>query len=521
MIHYSFVGYMIASAIVLIVCAMAYRLLLEDKVRPSVNRLILLSIYAISFLIPLLIGLIPSSQIETGIEIGTPEFGGVIRNINGEQKGMTLSLPEIVLWISRIYFIGLFFTFTYSVLAIWHLVNLLRKSKSTIVAGSEVFVHDNKKLSSFSWGDKIFLYVESLNSEYKDLQMLVSHEKAHLDKGHWIDLALAQVVLIFQWFNPAAWFMKRELQRIHEYEADEAVLKSGTDEKEYQMLLIQNISGSRYSGLTDGLNNCSLKKRIIMMKKTKFKKDWVIRGIAVCGFAILGGAIIHIPAIATVLEDSPNLSERIEKTIVINGETKDEKREKDVEYYIDGINSRKEKLVSLDTSNIKEMKIDKSSETPKVEITTKKAQDFDNIDKTDFSELKDNIDKIDFSEFKKKGLVENFPDAYGATDKIAEYEGGQLQLLKDLMNTIQYPEEAKEQNIQGKVVVRFQVNTNGTLSNCEVAYSQNPILNEAALKAIENLPRKWEPGEVDGKPVASIMNIPVTFSLQSSKEESK
>ena len=94
-------------------------------------------------------------------------------------------------------------------------------------------------------------------------------------------------------------------------------------------------------------------------------------------------------------------------------------------------------------------------------------------------------------------------------------------MLKDLMNTIQYPEEAKEQNIQGKVVVRFQVNTNGTLSNCEVAYSQNPILNEAALKAIENLPGKWEPGEVDGKPVASIMNIPVTFSLQSSKEESK
>ena len=90
--------------------------------------------------------------------------------------------------------------------------------------------------------------------------MLISHEKAHLDSDHWIDLAVAQMVIIFQWFNPAAWFVRKELQRIHEYEADELVLKSGIEEKDYQMFLIQNISGNRYTGLTDGLNNCSLKK---------------------------------------------------------------------------------------------------------------------------------------------------------------------------------------------------------------------------------------------------------------------
>ena len=326
------------------------------------------------------------------------------------------------------------------------------------LADNEVYVHDNKKLSSFSWCNKIFIYNGVLNSKPGELEMLVCHEKAHLDKGHWMDLALAQIVLIFQWFNPAAWFMRRELQRIHEYEADEAVLQAGINEKDYQMLLIQNISGSRYLGLTDGLNNCSLKKRIIMMKKTKFKKDWVIRGIAVCGFAILGGLIIHIPAVAGVLS------------------------------------------------------IEKSSGIPSVEIATKTASE-ENKGKDDFTDLKEQIEKTDFNAHKKKGELENYPDAYGVVDQVAEYEDGQSQLLKDLIENIHYPEEAIEQKIEGRVVVRFQINTNGTLSNCEVAYSQNPLLNKAAIKAVEDLPGKWKPGEINGKPVASIFNLPVTFKL--------
>lgn len=239
-----------------------------------------------------------------------------------------------------------------------------------------------------------------------------------------------------------------------------------------------------------------------MMKKTKFKKDWVTRGIAVCGFAILGGLIIHIPAVAHVLETKSNVSETKVKNIDIKNDMPIEKSNEKIEYFIDSQKTQKEKLASIDAVNIKEMSIDKSSDNPKVEITTKKAPDLEDID------------KIDFNQFKKKGLVENYPDAYAAFDKMAEYIGGQSQLLKDLSETITYPEDAKEKKIEGRVVVRFQINTNGTLSNCEVAYSQNPILNEAALKAVENLPGKWEPAEVDGKPVASVFNLPVTFKLQ-------
>ena len=526
MIHYSFVGYMLATAIVLIVCIIAYRILLEKQVRPSTNRLVLLSICALSFILPLVSVLIPESRIEAGIEIGRPEFAGVISTINGKPVSNTLELSVILLWISRIYYFGLFLTFFVSLLTILHLVFLLRKSRKMEIADIEVYVHDNKKLSSFSWCNKIFLFEDTLKSKFDDIKMLVSHEMAHLEKGHWMDLSFAQIVLIFQWFNPAAWFIKRELQRIHEYEADEVVLQTGVDEKDYQMLLIQNISGNRYSGLTDGLNNCSLKKRIIMMKKTKFKKDWVARGIAVCGFAILGGWIIHIPAVASLLETTGETQDNKQLTVLSTSSTPvdemgntvivNEENIGDAIILIDGKESSYEELKKIHPEMIDNMTVFRNPS--KIVINLKKEKE---------QTLKETTWNVNSIKVRGTGTIKKETDNSAKDNQsafnsdiveqpevLAEYEGGQSQLLKDLIETMVYPEEAKEKKIEGKVVVRFQVNTNGTLSNCEVAYSQNPILDEAALKAIEDLPGKWQPAEVDGKPVASVFNIPVSFKLR-------
>lgn len=182
-----------------------------------------------------------------------------------------------------------------------------------------------------------------------------------------------------------------------------------------------------------------------MMKKTKFKKDWLLRGIAVCGFAILGGFVIHIPTVASVLEVS--------------------------------------------TENF--------SETEIVATTRDSNRDYE------------------------KGTIENYPDAYLSTEKIAEYKGGEAKLMEDLAEAIQYPEEAMKEKIQGRVIVRFQINTDGSLSKIEVAHSPNPILDEAAISAVEKTSGNWIAGEVGGKPVASIFNLPVTFKLKDNSEETK
>lgn len=246
------------------------------------------------------------------------------------------------------------------------------------------------------------------------------------------------------------------------------------------------------------------------MKKTKFKKDWVTRGIAVCGFAVLGGLIIHIPAVAFVLEEgkpmvnSPTSKETNNLNFAQEDLNSGENNDTAPLYYVNGERVKKEDLASVNPDNIKGIVVDKSSENPKVEITTKEVKQPVEYNTTESYNDSD----------KKKGVIKSYPDAYLEVDKVAEYIGGQSQLLKDLSETMVYPEEAKEKGIEGRVVVRFQINTNGTLSNCEVAHSQNALLDDAALKAVEDLPGKWEPAEVNGKPVASIFNMPVTFKLQ-------
>ena len=377
MIHYSFIGYIVATAIILLVCVVAYRLLLENRVVPWVNRRFLLSIYGLMILVPLIVALIPesSANISFNINVGELKAEGVVEN-PGEIQPVNSTfeiIRNILQWLVYVYYAGVVIMLIFSICMFSRLVLLIKQSKIMEINGTEVYVHNVKKLSSFSWFNRILLYNESIENSSKNMNILLRHELAHLERFHWIDLVLAQTVIIFQWFNPAAWFMRNELQRIHEYEADEAVLESGVNESEYQMFLINNISRNRFSGLTDGLNNCSLKKRIVMMKKKTFKSNWVTRGLALAAFAVVGGAVIHIPVVASSL----SMPEKTE------------------------------------------------SETTFME------KQIPNQTKTD--------EKV-----------------YIAVDKVAEYPGGQIQLMKDLSKTIRYPEEAYKADIQGRVVVRFQ-----------------------------------------------------------------
>ena len=68
---------------------------------------------------------------------------------------------------------------------------------------------------------------------------IIAHEKAHIGYGHSAEVLLVDVLSAFQWFNPAIWMLRADLQELHEYEADDAVLRSGANLKEYQYLLIR------------------------------------------------------------------------------------------------------------------------------------------------------------------------------------------------------------------------------------------------------------------------------------------
>lgn len=76
-----------------------------------------------------------------------------------------------------------------------------------------------------------------------------------------------QCLLILYWFNPAIWLLKRELQEVHEFEADNGVLNTGIDATRYQLLLVKKAVGTRLYSMANGFDHSKLKNRIGMMLK--------------------------------------------------------------------------------------------------------------------------------------------------------------------------------------------------------------------------------------------------------------
>ena len=96
--------------------------------------------------------------------------------------------------------------------------------------------------------------------------------------------------------------------------------------------------------------------------------------------------------------------------------------------------------------------------------------------------------------------------------QLPEFPGGMSRFITWLSRNLQYPESAKEKKLQGKVVVSFIVNKDGSISNLKVAQSVTPLLDDEAMRVIRQMP-KWKPGIQDGKPCRTMFTIPIVFRL--------
>ncbi|MDR3137413.1 MAG: energy transducer TonB [Tannerellaceae bacterium] len=102
---------------------------------------------------------------------------------------------------------------------------------------------------------------------------------------------------------------------------------------------------------------------------------------------------------------------------------------------------------------------------------------------------------------------------FTVVEKMPEFPGGQSALLRFLATSIKYPVIAQENGIQGRVVVAFVVNKDGSVVEAEVVRGVDPSLDKEALRVIGIMP-KWSPGEQRGKPVRVKYTVPVQFRLQ-------
>ena len=113
----------------------------------------------------------------------------------------------------------------------------------------------------------------------------------------------------------------------------------------------------------------------------------------------------------------------------------------------------------------------------------------------------------------KESVDSTHQDVFNVVEDMPQFPGGATKLFEYLAQNINYPTEAEKANIQGRVIVTFVVEKDGSISNAEVVKSVAPSLDAEALRVINAMPN-WIPGKQNGKEVRVKYTVPISFHLQ-------
>ena len=453
-----FLVYILKSAACLAVFYLFYKLLMSRDTFHRFNRFALLGLLVLSSLLPL---------VEVSVEDPAPVHETMLTL---EQLLMLASAgeggeaavdgqPDTVGWIQvmmLVYLAGIAFFALRNGWSLCRLVVLLRRGRLERVSdylpgrGEKVrlVVHD-QAIAPFSWMRYIVISRKDLTESGREILI---HELAHIRNRHSWDLLLADLCIFVQWFNPAAWLLKRELQNIHEYEADETVLREGVNAKDYQMLLIKKAVGTRLYSMANSFNHSSLKKRITMMLKEKSSPWARMKYLYVLPLAALALTAFARPEVSAVADE---------------------------------ISSAKvnDLVASVKTNQ---------AETASVAVKDTLTPGAVNVPQ----EVKDELKGTPVFEVVEQ--MPEFPD------------GGMAGLMEYFQKNMRYPVEGKEAGKQGRVTVQFVVNKDGSISGARVLRGVDPLLDAEAIRLVNAMP-KWKPGMQQGTPVAVKYTVPVRF----------
>ncbi|WP_343611034.1 M56 family metallopeptidase [Chryseobacterium oranimense] len=244
-------------------CIAVYFLFLEKEKMYRFNRFYLLFSLLFSYVVPFI-----------SIAVQVPEIEnrpGIVFEDTIQQIAITKTQQESFGWMPVIWIV-------YGLVSLFFLVRSLRSARAIRKLSGKRLIYQNyrvmvtdQNLSPFSFWNTIYLGKEYIKNNTIDPRIFL-HEKSHINQKHSIDLILLDIMMIFTWFNPILFFYKKAVTTNHEFLADETVLKSRYDIKEYQNLILDEIISSQNISLTHSFNFNNTKKRFIMMtvKKTKF-----------------------------------------------------------------------------------------------------------------------------------------------------------------------------------------------------------------------------------------------------------
>lgn len=270
--------YLIKFSISLSVLYIFYYLVLRPLTFYQWNRFYLVCYSLLSFVIPF----INITEWLTEKNIGDSYLINSIpavdkltsRSFNSSHEAENM-LSAILNW----NFVGLLFLTGTSIMLIrivyqYFSLRALKRRAVLLKTGDFEFYDVNSPITPFSFANAIFIN-SRLHTE-EEFHRIMEHEFVHVKQKHTVDIVMAELVCIINWFNPFAWLIRKAIRQNLEFIADKNVLDGGIDPRRYQYLLLKVMGLHQYS-ITNNFSFSSLKKRIIMMNKMKTAKVHLVK----------------------------------------------------------------------------------------------------------------------------------------------------------------------------------------------------------------------------------------------------
>lgn len=282
----------------------------------------------------------------------------------------------------------------------------------------------DEEIPSFSWRRCVVMS----RKDWQETPVIFTHEKMHIKCRHSRDLLLFLPLQMLFWWNPLVWITRDELRLLHEFEADEGVIRQGVDAAQYHLLLVRKAVGEQRFILASGFQHAKLKDRISMMVKPS-SSSWMRLSYL---------ALIPILA-ALMVACNPSRQGNLRESAAID------------------------ESVTLETTD--------------------------------------------------PGVLPSVP--YQLVEVKPTFRGGDANEFSKWVNmNLHYPKSAIDSQIEGRIMLSFSVDTDGSVTDVCLLRGIHPYLDGEALRVLNSCTERWAPGLQDGKPVKVSYVFPIIFKLK-------
>ena len=487
----TFIIYAIRWAVTLTLLYSLYRILLRRETFHCLNRAVLLAILVVSPLLPL----IPLHTDEpTAMDAVLTRIEEPLRNLSSdannadatfvaqESEGATSGL-----WLrygAYIYIIGIAVALATYLFRMLSLVRVIRRSRRIDHPTVPERVHlmlDMRITQPSSWMHWIFIGPVDLK---QNAEAVLRHELAHVRLKHSWDVVLCDLTCRLLWCLPFAWMLRQDMVDVHEFQADEAVLRGGVTLDEYEHLLVRKAVQTQVLPIVNTLRRGALKKRFAMMHSGPSPRWSRLK------------LLYLVPALAACLWVSAQAEE--------------------YNMYLNGKLVTQEEIVAIDPSTIERVDVIHSQKKVFVEAAT---------------------EPVDTG-----GVMPGVKpeDAYfDMVEQMPQFPGGDAAFNQYMAQHVRYPKVATENGVEGTVTVQFIVEADGRITHVQAVDSPSDeadakvyaygtsdkqpseaeddegrrALREAAEELFRGMP-PFEPGRQSGKPVRVQMTKKVSYALR-------